>query len=445
MNLRFPPALRFRDYRIFWLGLFLSVIGSQMQLIAVNWHIYELLRGQTLTLNILGRSIDLGAEALGLGTLGLVRVIPIVLFALVGGMLADTRNRRTLLFYAEIAAALMAGTLGVLTLLGRESVPLIYLFTAALSAVAAFENPSRQSLVPHLVPPEHFSNAVSVQTLTWTTAAILGPALAGLLVAYVDTGYVYIINALSFLAVVVSLLLMNYRGKVAASSAGLGVGALLDGLRFVFRTPIISSTMLLDFIATFFSSARTMLPIVASDILGVGAVGYGWLATADSVGAVVAGSVLATRGEQLRRQGPILLICVAIYGAATALFGVSTAFLLSFFLLMLVGAGDAISTVIRGTVRQLSTPDELRGRMTSVNMMFFMGGPQLGELEAGLVAAAFGVPFAIISGGLATVALTALVAWKFPILRRYDTPTTTLLEMPVAPIAPSSGQAPAQR
>ncbi len=440
MNLRFPPALRFRDYRIFWLGLFLSVIGSQMQLIAVNWHIYELLRGQTLTLNILGRSIDLGAEALGLGTLGLVRVIPIVLFALVGGMLADTRNRRTLLFYAEIAAALMAGTLGVLTLLGRESVPLIYLFTAALSAVAAFENPSRQSLVPHLVPPEHFSNAVSVQTLTWTTAAILGPALAGLLVAYVDTGYVYIINALSFLAVVVSLLLMNYRGKVAASSAGLGLGALLDGLRFVFRTPIISSTMLLDFIATFFSSARTMLPIVASDILGVGAVGYGWLATADSVGAVIAGSALATRGEQLRRQGPILLICVAIYGAATALFGVSTAFLLSFFLLMLVGAGDAISTVIRGTVRQLSTPDELRGRMTSVNMMFFMGGPQLGELEAGLVAAAFGVPFAIISGGLATVALTALVAWKFPILRRYDTPTTTLLETSVAP---SGGQAPA--
>jgi len=439
MNLRFPPALRYRDYRIFWFGLFLSVIGSQMQLIAVNWHIFELLRGQTLTLNILGRTIDLGAEALGLGTLGLVRVIPIVLFALVGGMLADTRNRRTLLFYAEIAAALMAGTLGVLTLLGRESVPLIYLFTAALSAVAAFENPSRQSLVPHLVPPEHFTNAVSVQTLTWTTAAILGPALAGLLVAYIDTGYVYIINALSFLAVVVSLLLMNYRGKVAASSAGLGLGALLDGLRFVFRTPIISSTMLLDFIATFFSSARTMLPIVASDILGVGAVGYGWLATADSVGAVVAGSVLATRGEQLRRQGPILLVCVAVYGAATALFGVSTAFLLSFFLLMLVGAGDAISTVIRGTVRQLSTPDELRGRMTSVNMMFFMGGPQLGELEAGLVAAALGVPFAIISGGLATVALTALVAWKFPILRRYDTPTTTLLEAPAAPAAQAGG------
>ena len=444
-NLQFPPSLRHRDYRIFWLGLFVSVIGSQMQLIAVNWHIFELLRGQTFTLTLFGRTIDLGAEALGLGTLGLVRVIPIVLFALLGGMLADTRNRRTLLIYAEVAAALMAGALAVLTLLGRESVLIIYLFTAALSAVAAFENPSRQSLVPHLVPPEHFSNAVSVQTLTWTTAAIIGPALAGLLVAYVDTGFVYALNALSFLAVVISLLLMRYRGQVAASSAGLGLGSLLAGLRFVFRTPIISSTMLLDFIATFFSSARTMLPIVANDILGVGAVGYGWLATADSVGAVVAGSLLATRGEQLRRQGPVLLVCVAIYGAATALFGVSSLFLLSFFLLMLVGAGDAVSTVIRGTVRQLSTPDELRGRMTSVNMMFFMGGPQLGELEAGLVAAAFGVPFAIVSGGVATVLLTGLVAWKFPMLRRYDTPTTALLEESALAAAPVAGRAPAQR
>jgi predicted MFS family arabinose efflux permease len=175
-------------------------------------------------------------------------------------------------------------------------------------------------------------------------------------------------------------------------------------------------------VATFFSSARTMLPIIASDILGVGAVGYGWLATADSVGAVIAGSTLATRGETLRRQGPLLLICVALYGVATALFGLSTSFVLSFFLLMLVGASDAVSTVIRGTVRQLSTPDELRGRMTSVNMMFFMGGPQLGELEAGLVAAAFGVPFAIVTGGLATVFFVGLVAWKFPLLRRYDTP-----------------------
>ena len=431
MNLRFPPALHYRDFRIWWLGLFVSVIGSQMQLIAINWHLYELLRGQTFDVQLFGRTFELGAEALGLGTLGLVRVIPIVLFALFGGMLADTRNRRSLLLFTEGFDVVIAGILAVLTLTGKTTVTHIYLITGALAAMNALEGPSRQSLVPHLVPREHFGNAVSVQTLMFTTASIVGPALAGLLVGYANVGYVYAINAFSFVAVVVSLLLMRYRGHVAAASTGLGLNALFDGLRFVFRTPIISSTMLLDFIATFFSSARTMLPIVASDILGVGAVGYGWLATADSVGAVIAGSALATRGEQLRRQGPILLACVLLFGAATAVFGLSTTFAMSFLMLMLVGAADAVSTVIRGTVRQLSTPDALRGRMTSVNMMFFMGGPQLGELEAGLVAAVFGVPFAIVSGGVATVLLTLLVAWQFPILRRYDTPTPVAAEVAV--------------
>lgn len=421
-NVQFPPALRYRDFRLFWSGLFISVIGSQMQLIAINWHIYDLLRGETVTVQIFGRVIELGAQALGLGTLGLVRVIPIIIFALFGGMLADTRNRRSLLLFTEGFDVAIAAILAVLTLTGKATVGHIYLITALLAAMNALEGPSRQSLIPHLVPAEHFSNAVSVQTLMFTIAAVIGPALAGLIVGYFNVGYVYALNALSFMAVVASLLLMSYRGHVAAKSTGLGFAALTEGLRFVFRTPIISSTMLLDFIATFFSSARTMLPIIASDILGVGAVGYGWLATADSIGAALAGGRLATRGAQLRRQGPLLLACVVAYGAATALFGLSTSFALSFILLGVVGAADAVSTVIRGTVRQLMTPDELRGRMTSVNMMFFMGGPQLGELEAGLVAAAFGVPFAVVTGGIVTVALTLLVAWKFPMLRRFDQP-----------------------
>ena len=421
-NVQFPPALRYRDFRLFWSGLFISVIGSQMQLIAINWHIYDLLRGETVTVQIFGRVIELGAQALGLGTLGLVRVIPIIIFALFGGMLADTRNRRSLLLFTEGFDVAIAAILAVLTLTGKATVGHIYLITALLAAMNALEGPSRQSLIPHLVPAEHFSNAVSVQTLMFTIAAVIGPALAGLIVGYFNVGYVYALNALSFMAVVASLLLMSYRGHVAAKSTGLGFAALTEGLRFVFRTPIISGTMLLDFIATFFSSARTMLPIIASDILGVGAVGYGWLATADSIGAALAGGRLATRGAQLRRQGPLLLACVIVYGAATALFGLSTSFALSFLLLGVVGAADAVSTVIRGTVRQLMTPDELRGRMTSVNMMFFMGGPQLGELEAGLVAAAFGVPFAIVTGGIATVALTLLVAWKFPMVRRFDQP-----------------------
>jgi MFS family permease len=417
------PALHFRDFQLMWAGLFVSTIGTQMQLTAVNWHVYELLRGQTYTIQLFGRSVDLGAEALGLGTLGLVRVIPIILFALAGGLLADTRDRRKLLIGTTLASSLMAVVLATLTLTGRISIPWIYLLTAVLAGVAAFEQPSRQSLVPHLVSRESFANAVSLNTLMFTGASVLGPALGGVVLAYAGVGTVYLVNAFSFLAILISLSLLRYRGHAAVSAAGLGLGALLDGLRFTFRTPMIWSTMLLDFLATFFSSARTMLPIVAGDILGLGPVGYGWLSAAQPIGSIIAGSIVALRSN-LNRQGLVLLASVLVYGAATALFGLTVSVTLAFVLLALTGAADTVSTVIRGTLRQLLTPDELRGRMTSVNMVFFMGGPQLGELEAGLVAAAFGVPFAIVSGGLATVLLTLLIAWKYPVLRRFDNPIT---------------------
>ena len=182
---------------------------------------------------------------------------------------------------------------------------------------------------------------------------------------------------------------------------------------------------MLDFLATFFSSARTMLPIVAGDILGLGPVGYGWLSAAQPVGSIVAGSVVTLRGE-MNKQGAVLLVSVLLYGVATIFFGLTTSVVLAFVFMALTGAADTVSTVIRGTLRQLLTPDALRGRMTSVNMVFFMGGPQLGEMEAGLAAAAFGVPFAIVSGGIATVVLTMLIAWKYPMLRRFDRPVEVL-------------------
>ena len=415
------PALHYHDYRLMWFGLFVSTIGSQMQLTAVNWHIFELLRGQTFTVELFGRTLTLGAEALGLGTLGLVRVIPIIVFALAGGLLADTRNRRTLLIYTQLASVFFAALLALLTLAGRATVPVIYLLSAALAGVAAFEQPSRQSLMPHLVPKEAFANAVSLNTLMFTGASVLGPALGGLVLAYAGVSAVYLLNAISFVTVVISLAFLTYRGEAAVSTAGLGWSALLDGLRFTFHTPIIWSTMMLDFLATFFSSARTMLPIVAGDILGLGPVGYGWLSAAQPVGSIVAGSVVALRGE-MNKQGAVLLVSVLLYGVATIFFGLTTSFVLAFIFMALTGAADTVSTVIRGTLRQLLTPDALRGRMTSVNMVFFMGGPQLGEMEAGLAAAAFGVPFAIVSGGVATVALTMLIAWKYPMLRRFDRP-----------------------
>jgi MFS family permease len=415
-------ALQHRDFRLLWAGQFVSTIGSQMQLAAVDWHVYQLLRGQTYTLHIFGWNLPLGAEALGLGGLGLVRIIPIVLFALLGGLIADSVDRRKIMLFTQSLAAVLAGVLAALTLAGRDSIPAIYLLTSALSAAAAFDSPARQSLIPNLVPREHMTNAVSLNTLNWQIGTIAGPMIAGLLIGTTNIGLVYGINALTFVAVIAALAVMQYRRPVTAPSGGLGWHALVEGLRFTYRSRIIWGTMLLDFFATFFSSANTMLPLVAGNILGVGAFGYGMLRTAQPLGAVIASIITALRRD-IERQGVVLLVSVALYGAATAIFGVSKLFFLSYLMLAGTGAADTVSMVIRNTLRQILTPDHLRGRMTSVNMMFFMGGPQLGELEAGLVASIFGVPFAILSGGLATVVMAAVIAWRYPRLRQYTSAT----------------------
>ncbi len=417
-NLTRMAALRYRDFRFLWVGEMVSTTGSQMQLFAINWHVFQLLRGQSFTISVFGNDIVMGAEAFGLGMLGLVRVIPIVMFALLGGVLADALDRRRVMIWTRVISALIAAALTFLTLSDQIDVNSIYLLTALGAAATALDSPARQSIVANLVKPRHLTNAISLNTLIFQIATICGPALAGLLVAQFNIGLVYAINTATFFVAIIAIGLIRHRGKIK-TAANIGWRALIDGIRFTFSTRIIMGTMLLDFFATLFASARTMLPIVAGDILGVGAAGYGLLATAQPVGALLVGLIMSLRSD-MKRQGLILLLSVAVYGLATAIFGISTSFALSYFMFALTGAGDTVSMVIRGTIRQLMTPDELRGRMVSVNMMFFMGGPQLGELEAGLVASLFGAPFAIFSGGLATVLLTAWVAWRYPSIRRYN-------------------------
>jgi predicted MFS family arabinose efflux permease len=195
--------------------------------------------------------------------------------------------------------------------------------------------------------------------------------------------------------------------------------AALEGFRFVFRSPLIRSTMLLDFFATFFSSATALLPIFAQDILQVGARGYGWLFAAPAAGALVTSVALVPLAERIERRGFTLLISIVVYGLATIAFGVSRSFWLTFSCLAVTGAADTVSTVIRNIVRQLETPDRLRGRMMGITMVFFMGGPQLGELEAGAVANWFGAPFSVVSGGIGCLIATAWIAAATPMVRRY--------------------------
>ena len=398
-----PPALRHRDFRLLWLGQLISASGTMMQTAAILWHVY-----------------DVTHQPIALGLVGLVRIVPVVGLSLVSGLAADRFDRRKLMMFTQTGMAVCAALLGLLAVSGVKAVWPIYLLAALSSAFGAFDLPARQSLIPNLVPREDLSNAFSVNSTMMQAASVVGPAMAGTVIAQAGVQWAYWFNAASFLAVIVALLAMRARPTIAkADRPAVSIGAALEGLRFVRHTPIILSTMLLDFIATFFSSANALLPIYAKDILHVGPAGYGWLYAAAAVGAVVAAFIL-TFVRTINRQGPVLIIAVLIYGLATVLFGFSTVFVAAFLALALTGAADTVSTVIRSTMRQLNTPDNLRGRMVSVNMMFFMGGPQLGEMEAGLVAAWLGAPFSVISGGVACIAVTLWVARRWPQLWHYS-------------------------
>jgi MFS family permease len=414
-------ALRHRDFRLFWGGALLSSVGSQMQNVAVNWHVYQLLQGASLSLALFGHQIPVNAGALGLGLLGLVRVFPIITFALLGGLLADRFDRRKLILACNSASVVIAGALAAVTLTGHVTLVALYLLTAAGTAIEAFDEPAQNSLVPQLVPRAHLANAVTLNSLIWMIGTIIGPALAGVTIAHLAIGLVYAINACSFLFVFGAVWAMRYRGQEGVERAEVSWRALKEGLHFVRGARLIWGTMLIDFYATFFSSARTMLPIIADRLLHVGVQGYGLLATAQPVGAVSTGIILSVRRD-IKQQGATMLASVVVYGLATTLFGLSPFFALSYLFFALTGASDTVSTMIRATIRHTLTPDYVRGRMSSIHLIMGDAGPQLGELEAGLVAAFLGAPFAIVSGGVATVLLTGWVAWRWAALRRYKNP-----------------------
>jgi MFS family permease len=428
-------ALQHRDFRRLATAQLVSGIGSQMQGVAINWHVYLLTR-----------------SPLALGMVGLARVLPIVGFSLVGGVLADRYDRRKLMLVTQSAMAAVATVLALATFSGREALWLLYAMTACSAGAGAFDAPARQALIPKLVPDRDLPGALSINFSLFQTGLIIGPALAGWVIAghaivpggrpsstsaaatapsAASTGglaWIYLVNALSFLAVIYALWTMRTSGRPAAREDASGqashpIADLRDGLRFVFRTPLIVWTMAVDFLATFFSGSMSLLPIFADQVLRVGATGYGLLVSAPAIGAL-AGSLWLSVRPLPGRQGRTFLWAVAIYGAATVVFGFSRSFPLTLVALALTGTADAISTVIRQTLRQLVTPDALRGRMTSVNMIFFMGGPQLGELEAGVVAsffasAALGVTVAVVSGGIATIVVAGAVAAAAPVVRRY--------------------------
>jgi len=382
-----------------------SIAGSQMQLWALFWHI------RTLT-----------DSPIAISLIGLVRFLPILIFSLVGGLVADMFDRRKILFITQTVNMLVAFGLWALTAAGTIQLWHIYALTAVQAVSLSFDMPARQALTPNLLPRADLPSAFSMNSIAQNVGAIVGPALSGVVISGLGQQYTYFFNAISFLAVLAALALM---GKVEQNinpetrRRGINLAAIGEGVHFIRTRPIILSSMILDFFATFFSSANTLLPFVARDVLHVDVIAYGWLSAAQSIGSVATALIISQR-LNLRRQGMTLLGSVVVFGLATVLFGVSQAFALTMLALILVGAADTVSTILRNTIRQLQTPDAMRGRMTSINQIFFSGGPQLGEIEAGLVAEAFGVPFAILTGGLGCIVAVAAIGLRWPQLRRYN-------------------------
>ena len=403
-------ALQHRNFRLIWVGLLVSFAGSFMQNAALLWHVSLLVSPEK--------------KALALGMVGLARVVPVIVFSMVSGVVADALDRRRVMLVTQVGAGSVALALAYLTYTGITALWPIYALSAVSAAVSAFDLPARQALVPSLVPREHLPNAITLNTIMFQTASVVGPAAAGFVIDATSVAGAYVINAISFLFVVAALLMMRGvppREPSAGSRDDLSLGAAMEGVRFVFRSPLMRSTMLLDFFATFFASATALLPIFAQDILGVGARGYGWLFAAPAVGSFVTSVALVPLLKHIERRGPGIVWSVIGHGLATIVFGVSRSFVLTFLCLAAVGGTDTVSTVLRNVIRQLETPDRLRGRMTGINMVFFMGGPQLGELEAGAVANRWGAPFSVISGGIGCIIATAWIAATTPGLRHYRT------------------------
>lgn len=379
-----------------------------MQTTAVGWQLYELTN-----------------SAYVLGGIGLVQVLPLILLALPAGHVADRYNRRHIIMVAEVLLASCALALAAISVVGRTEnqsattavVALIYVCLLISGVARAFEGPARAALLPQIVPGSAFTNAVTWASGGYQLASVIGPALGGLLIAQRGgAGIVYVANAIFSLAFL-SLLITIRSKDVVSSTPAATLEALAAGVRFVRRTRVILAAITLDMVAVLLGGATTLLPIYAKDILHTDAAGLGWLLAATPAGAVAMVLVLAFR-PPFRHAGRTLLWAVAIFGVCTILFGLSRSFTVSLVWLFVLGAADQISVVIRSTLVQTQTPNELRGRVSAVNSMFVGTSNELGGFESGFVAGLVGPVATVVGGGVGTLIVVGTVALLFPQLRR---------------------------
>jgi MFS family permease len=400
-------AFRHRDFRLALAGSVASVVAMQMQGVAIGWQVY-----------------DLTHRPLDLGFVGLAQFAPAIVLSLFAGQTADRFDRRGILRVCQLALGVCSLLLWLETRDPTPSVGRIYALLVLVGISRAFSAPASQALLPHLVPSDDFSNAV-----TWThsvrqVASMLGPALGGVIYgAAQGAGSVYATcAALYVVAFSLTTLVATRTGRLDTEPPTLNT--LFAGVRFVWREKIVLGCISLDLFAVLLGGAVALLPVYARDILHVGPRGLGLLRSAPAIGAAVMGGFLAYYPLR-RRAGPIMFVSVGIFGLATIVFGISESFWLSLAALLVTGAADMVSVVIRLTLVQLSTPGAMRGRVSAVNMAFINASNELGEFESGVTAALFGTVAAVVVGGAGTCLVVLLWAYLFPELRALQALTAT--------------------
>jgi len=381
---------------------FLSIVSSEMISVAVGWQIYGLTH----------RPLDLGL-------VGLAQFAPGVVLFLVAGHTADRYSRQSILRICYGGFALCSLALLALTFRGLASVWPVYAVLLANGAVRAFNGPAGQAFLPQLVKREHFPNAVTWSSSFFQTATILGPMAGGLIYGFAGSPVpVYACATVAYLTAV--FLLSAIRVDIAARrNLEEPVGLILDGLRYIRRNKLILACMSLDLFAVLLGGAVALLPVYAREILHTGPYGLGVLRAAPGLGAVTV-AILLAHYPLRRRAGLSMLYCVAGFGVFTIVFGLSRSITLSLIALMLTGAFDMVSVIVRSTLVQLTTPDEMRGRVSAVNMLFIGASNEFGQFESGITAQWFGAVPAVILGGAGTIAIVVLWNWLFPSLRRVD-------------------------
>ncbi len=390
--------------------------GTQLMRTAVAWQIFELTR-----------------DPLQLGLLGLSRFVPLLIFGLWGGVIADRGDRRMTLIRSQVILMLLSLLLAALTSTGNITPLWIYGITMLSAAVGAVGGPTRQALIPALVPRDLLAGAMTMNSLAWQLGAVAGPALGGLLLANIGVAPLYAFDALTFLLVIGAAVAMKAR-PVVPPTGQRGIEAVKEGLRFLWITPILLGVMGLDFLATFWGQSNVLMPIFAEEVLGGGPETLGLLLSAPAAGALI-GSLVMAVARLPYRPGLGVLVAVAAYGVCIFGFGMSNSLPLSLAFLAASGATDAVSMAMRQTIRTLVTPDDLRGRIAAAHSTFAMGGPQLGEFEAGLVASWIGAPGSVAIGGIGVVVSTILIALRVPGIARFDSRHTTLDPPPAAATA----------